>query len=133
MLKEAVRCWPILGSFSSVILIQFSFLFIHSFILLLAALALPCWAQAFSSCVRAAPTLQLRCMGFFLRWLLLLLSVDSRHTGFSNCGAHASLSQGKRSLPGLGTELVSPALAGGFLTTRPPEKSMAQFFNFLTL
>ena len=31
----------------------------------------------------------LRCMGFSLRWLLLLRSTDSRHTGFSSCGAWA--------------------------------------------
>ena len=29
----------------------------------------------------------LRCAGFSLRWLLLLQSTGSRHTGFSSCGA----------------------------------------------
>ena len=32
-------------------------------------------------------------------------------------------------LPGPGLEPVSPALAGGFLTTVPPEKSTSGFFN----
>ena len=32
-------------------------------------------------------------------------------------------------LPGPGLEHVSPALAGGFLTTAPPEKSLL-FFSF---
>ena len=31
----------------------------------------------------------LRCMGFSLRWLLLLQSMGSRHTGFSSCGMWA--------------------------------------------
>ena len=31
----------------------------------------------------------LRCAGFSLRWLLLLQSVGSRHTGFSSCGMQA--------------------------------------------
>ena len=31
----------------------------------------------------------LGCVGLSLRWLLLLRSTDSRHTGFSSCGAQA--------------------------------------------
>ena len=31
----------------------------------------------------------LRCVGFSLRWLLLLRSTGSRHTGFSSCGTWA--------------------------------------------
>ena len=31
----------------------------------------------------------LRCMGFSLRWLLLLWSTGSRHVGFSSCGMQA--------------------------------------------
>ena len=33
----------------------------------------------------------LRCVGFSLWWLLLLRSMGSRPTGFSNCGAWASV------------------------------------------
>ena len=33
--------------------------------------------------------LQLRCVGFSLRWLLLLWSTGSRHMGFSSCGTWA--------------------------------------------
>jgi len=33
-------------------------------------------------------------------------------------------------LPGLGVELVSPALAGRFCTTEPPGKPLTSFFNF---
>ena len=85
----------------------------------------------------------LRCAGFSW-WLLLLRSVGSRCAGFSSCDVRASVvvahwlsSCGLRALehrlsscsaralflcgmwdlPGPGLEPVSPALAGGFLTT----------------
>ena len=69
----------------------------------------------------------------------LLRSTDSRHPGFSRCGsralerrlssggAWALLLRGMWDLPGPGLEPVSPALAGGFLTTAPPGKSTVQF------
>ena len=41
----------------------------------------------------------------------------------STCAAQAQLLCGMRDLPGPGLEPVSPALAGGFLTTAPPGKS----------
>ena len=77
----------------------------------------------------------LRCVGFSLWWLLLLLSMGSRCTGFSSCGLRALesrlsscgtwayLFRGMWDLPGPGLKLVSPALAGGFLTTVPSGKS----------
>ena len=80
----------------------------------------------------------LRCMGFPLRWLLLLQSTGSRHEGsvvvarglslcvslalehrLSSCGARAQLLRGMWDLPRPGLEPVSPALAGGFLTAAP--------------
>ena len=64
----------------------------------------------------------LLCMGFSLRWLLLLQSMGSRCAGFSSCGARAQLLCGMWDLPRSGLEPVSPALAGGFLTTAPPGK-----------
>ena len=79
----------------------------------------------------------LRCVGFSLRWLLLLRSMGSRRAGFSSCGAwtlehrlstcvaRAKLLYGMWDLPGPGLEPVSPALAGGFLTTAPPGKSLS--------
>ena len=42
---------------------------------------------------------------------------------FRSCGARAYLLHGMWDLPGPGLESVSPALAGGFLTTAPPGKS----------
>ena len=47
--------------------------------------------------------------------------------GLSSCGAPAELPRGTWHLPGPGTEPVSPALAGGFLTTRLPGKPRASF------
>ena len=51
-------------------------------------------------------------MGFSLQWLL-----------FSSSGAQTELLHGMWNLPGAGMEPVSPALAGGFLTTGPPGES----------
>ena len=65
----------------------------------------------------------LRCVGFSLQWLLLLQSTGSRRVGFSSCGAGVLLLCGMWDVPGPGIEPVSPALAGGFLTTVPPGKS----------
>ena len=71
----------------------------------------------------------------FLAVLGLRCSVRASHCGgfsycgaralehrLSSCGARAFLLRGMWDLPGLGLELVSPALAGGFLTTVPPGK-----------
>ena len=78
-------------------------------------------------------------VGFSLQWLLLLWSMGSRHAGFSSCGSQvlehrlrscgtwALLLRGMWDLPGPGIEPVSPALAGGFLTTVPPGKSLSCF------
>ena len=42
--------------------------------------------------------------------------------GLNSCGAQAELPCGMPGLTGLGIEPVSPALAGGFLSTVPPGK-----------
>ena len=65
----------------------------------------------------------LRCVGFSLRQLLLLPSTGSRRAGFSSCGSRAQLLRGMWDLPRPGFEPVSPALAGGFLTTASPGTS----------
>ena len=46
----------------------------------------------------------------------------------SSCGARAYLLHGMWDLPGPGIESVSPALAGGFLTTAPPGKPQQVVF-----
>ena len=76
------------------------------------------------------------CAGFSLRWLLLLWSKGCRRQGFStcgswalehrlsSCGSQASLLRGMWDLSGPGLKPMSPTLAGGFLTTAPPGKSL---------
>ena len=46
-----------------------------------------------------------------------------------SCGTPAQLSRGMWNLPRPGTEPVSPALAGGVLTTGPPGPSWDNFLN----
>ena len=48
----------------------------------------------------------------------------------STCGSWAQLLRGMWDLPGPGLEPMSPALAGGFLTTAPPGKPRP-FFNWV--
>ena len=79
--------------------------------------------------------------GFSLRRLLLLWSIGSTCAGFSSCGSRAlerrlsscgpraQLLRGMQGLPRPGLEPVSPALAGGFLTTVPPGKPIALTFK----
>ena len=50
--------------------------------------------------------------------------------GFSSSSAQAWLPHSMRNLLRPGIEPVSPALAGGFLTTGPPVKSLTLVFFF---
>ena len=66
------------------------FFFFNLFIyLFLAELGLCCCAPAFSSCGERGSYSSLWCVGFSLRWLLLLRSTGCRRTGFSSCGSRA--------------------------------------------
>ena len=103
-----------------------------------------CWvfvaARGLSLVVASGGYSLLRCEGFSLRWLLLLRSTGSRCAGFnscglralehrlSSCGAQTELLRHMWDLPGPGLEPVSPALAGGFLTTAPPGRPSFGFF-----
>ena len=49
---------------------------------------------------------------------------------FSSCGARAQLPLGMWDIPRLGTEPMSPALVGGFLTTGQPGKSWRWHFSW---
>ena len=49
--------------------------------------------------------------------------------GLSTCDARAQLLRGMWDLPGPELELMSPALAGGFLTTAPPGKPFSGSFE----
>ena len=91
--------------------------------------------MGFSLVVASGGYSWLWCTGFSSRWLLLLRSTGSRLVGFSSCGsralerrlgicgARAWLLRGMWDLPGPGLKPMSPALAGGFLTTVPPGKA----------
>ena len=106
----------------------------------MAALDLRCCARAFSSCVERRLLFIVVC-GLLIAVASLfvehglqsagsvvvargLSSCDSRalERRLSSCGAWAQLFHGMWDLPGPGIEPVSPALAGGFLTTAPPGK-----------
>ena len=79
-------------------------------------LGLCCCIEAFPILVSGGYSL-LQCTGFSLRWLLWLQSMGSSHMGFSSCDSQAQLLYGMWDPPGPGIKLVSPALAGRFLTT----------------
>ena len=68
-------------------------------------------------------------VGLSLRWPLSLQSMGSSCVGSSSCGPRAQLLRGTWDPPRPGIEPVSPALAGGFLTTAPPGKPI--FLSFL--
>ena len=127
----------------------FLFSFFNKFIyLFLAVLCLRCCVWAFSSCGKwglcfrcgAQPS---HCSGFSYcgAWALgVRPSVVVAHglsscgswaldCRLSSCGTQAQLLRGMWDLPGPGLEPVSPALAGGFLTTAPPGKPQ-NFFRF---
>ena len=83
----------------------------------LAVLGLHCWVPAslaaLSSGCSQAPVCRL---------VIAVASLVAGH-GLRSCGAWAKLPHGMWNAPRAGLEPTSPALAGGFLTTGPPEKS----------
>ena len=84
-----------------------------------------CCAGAFSPCgAWASPcgAWASHCGGFFC------CGAQALGHRLSGCGAWASLTQDMWDLPRPGIEPVSPALAGGCLTTGPPEKSESLLF-----
>ena len=113
---------------------------VFNLIIIWFALGLPCcyWASLLQ---RLGATLQLWCVGFSLLWLLFLQSTGSRAWasaiaiwGFSSCGSRAlehrlssceawtQLLRGMQNLPEPGIKLMTPALAGGFLSIASPGK-----------
>ena len=53
--------------------------------------------------------------------------------GLSSCGSRALLLRGMWDFPGPGIKPMSPALAGGFLTSVPPGKSLCDVFLILSI
>jgi len=90
--------------------------------LFMAAPDLCCCSWAFSSSITREPA------GFSSRWLLFLQSTGSRALGLSSCGTWAYLSGSMWNLPVPEIKSMSPALAGRFITTWPPEKSSIFIF-----
>ena len=77
------------------------------------------WWEGYSSCSLWAS----QCSGFSCCG-----TGTQRHKGFSSYGARVWLPCGLWNLPWPGSEPVSSALAGRFLTTRPPGKSPPRLF-----
>ena len=124
----------------------FFFLINLSIYLFLAALGLRCYARAFSSCGERGL--------LFIAVCRLLIAVafpcGARALGapasvavtrsfsscgswalerrLSSCGTRTYLLRSMWDLPAPGLEPMSPALAGGFLTTMPPGKSLHALF-----
>ena len=93
----------------------------------MAVLCLRFCARAFSSCGKRGPLfIAVR------RPLTIVASLVAEHRlqtrRLSNCGSRAQLLRGMWDLPRPGLEPVSPALAGGFLTTAPPGKPQGIYF-----
>ena len=101
-----------------------SFKFIYLFILFMAVLGLRFCARAFSSCGKWGPLLIT--VRRPLTIVAPLVAEQRLQTcRLSSCGSWAQLLRGMWDLPRPGLEPVSPALAGGFLTTAPPGKPYA--------
>ena len=113
----------------------------------MAALGLCCCVRAFSSCserglllvlvhgllIAVASRCGARALGVWASVVAVrgLSSCGSRapERRLSSCRARALLLRGMWGLPGPGLEPVSPALAGGFLTTASPGKSHILFLK----
>ena len=92
----------------------------------MAALGLHFCARAFSSCGKWGP-LFIAVRGPFTITASLVAEHRLQTRRLSTCGSRAQLLRGMWNLPGPGLEPVSPALAGGFLTTAPPGKPHRYF------
>ena len=110
----------------SVFLFFFYIDYFESFYLFLAVLGLCGHMWAFSSCSR----LGLRCSCW--AWAPHCGGFSCEHGLWGACASailvHGLRCWGMWNLPWPGIKPMSPLLAGGCLTTRPPEKSSYQFF-----
>ena len=64
---------------------------------------------------------------FALHGILIVVASVIVEQGLSSCGTQAQLPLSMWNLPGRGMEPMSPALAGGFLSTAPPGKFQKAF------
>ena len=95
----------------------------------MAVLRLRFCARAFSSCGKQGP-LFIAVRGPPTIGTSLVAEHRLQTRRLSNCGSRAQLLRGMWDLPGPGLEPMSPALAGGFLTTAPPGMSLPNILKF---
>ena len=116
-------------------IVYYNFFFINFIYLFLAALGPCCCAQAFSSCTSGGPLFRCGARASHCGGpspcgarapSTRASAVVAR--GLGSCSARAQLLRGMWDPPRPGLEPVSPALAGGFLTTAPLEKPLV--YNF---
>ena len=96
------------------------------FYLFLAVLGLRFCARAFSSCGERGP-LFIAVRGPLTVVASLVVEHRLQTRRLSSCGSRAQLLCSMWDLPAPGLEPMSPALAGGFLTTAPPGKPGLSF------
>ena len=91
-----------------------------------------CGARAshFSGFSCCGAWLQVRGLHYLWHTGSVVVARGLQSAGFSSCGAWAQLLHGMWYLTGPGLEPVSPALAGGLLTTAPPGKPWDLYFLF---
>ena len=87
-------------------------------------------ARAFSSCGERGP-LFIAVRGPLTVAASLVAEHRLQTRRLSNCGSRAQLLRGMWDLPRPGLEPMSPALAGGFLTTAPPGKPTLNFYPLI--
>ena len=110
--------------------LMFLFFFFLIFIyLFMAVLGLRFCARAFSRCGKWGP-LFITVRGPLTIVASLVAEYRLQTRRLSSCGSRAQLLHSMWDLPGPGLEPVSPALAGGFLTTAPPGKPLNLMFLF---
>ena len=95
----------------------------------MAVLGLRFCARAFSSCGKRGP-LFIAVRGPLTVVASLVAEHRLQTRTLSSCGLRAQPPRGMWDLPGPGPEPVSPALAGGLLTTAPPGKPIQVFLLF---
>ena len=95
-------------------------------------LGLCCCARAFSSCGKRGP-LFITVRGPLSITASLVAEHRLQTRRLSSCGSRAQLLRGLWDLPRPGLEPVSPALAGRFSTTAPPEKPINLFIYLFNL
>ena len=97
----------------------------------MAALGLRCCVRAFSRCDEQG-LLTLQCgaqASVVVAHGLSSCGTWALERRLVSCGAWAELLHDMWDLPGPGLKPVSPALAGGFLTTAPPGKPWSRFYK----